>query len=410
MNTLSAAHEDTKLAPWFLIGSMALMILFSLEFPRILGWFPFLIGIGTLIYCRFWIQEKLIIPKTLGLTLLGIIILASTSLIWSEFSSELPVRILKIAGLFIGGLVLYTSLPNIKIGNHPALLLLPLAAGATMFLCSLELIFDLQLYHLSHGTTRNPNISTAVLNRGIVFQVLLFFPMLTIIKKSALEENHKKQATVFYCALMLIMLALTQSQSAQLAFVIGTLTYFVFPYKYKPAYKITAILIAIAIVTTPFIVKLMFNAIVVDVNSVPWIKEGYAAERLEIWNFVTSYALKSPVFGHGILVTRFIEDFDTKQIFFKAATVLHPHNFSVQIWIEFGAIGALLASALFAFYLNTISKEKPEDSRLTLAVFISALTVMAVGYGMWQSWWIGMLFFIASLIALIKRLPSNSTP
>ncbi len=389
------------------MGTTALMILFSLEFPRILGWFPFLIGIGALIYCHIGQQETPKIPKTLGLSLLAIITLATASIFWSNFAPELYDKVLKIAGIFIGGLILYASFSTLKLENHPALLLLPLATGATMFLCILELSFDLQLYRLSHDAIGNRDTNTSVMNRGIVFMVLLFFPMLRIIQSSALEAKQKNQATMIYWILALSMLALTQSQSAQLAFIMGIITYYGLPYKHKITYKVLAALITIAIITAPLIVKIMFNAVVVDINTLPWIKEGYAAERLEIWNFVTSYALNNPINGHGILATRYIDDFNAGELFYKGTSVLHPHNFAVQIWIEFGAIGTILGSILVAVFLNKTRKENPENSRLILTVFISTLSVMAVGYGMWQSWWIGMLFFIASLLAILRPASSN---
>lgn len=406
MNTLSAA----KIGPWLLIAATALMILFSLEFPRILGWFPFLLGLGAIIYCRFSLDERPEIPKKLAFSLISIMALASISVTWSAFAPELYDKVLKITGIFMGGFILYTGFSNLKLQNHPALLLLPLAAGATMFLCCLELALDLQLYRLSHDAIGDLYTNTSVMNRGIVFMVLLFFPMITIIRSSALQTPKKKYAELIYWALMLVMLALTQSQSAQLAFFMGVLTYFAFPYKQKIAYKTLAVLIAIAIITAPFLVKFMFDAVVMDINSVPWIKNGYAAERLEIWNFISSYALQSPIYGHGILATRFIEDFEAGQLFYESTSVLHPHNFAVQIWIEFGSLGALLAAALFAFYISTINKEKPEDTRLILTVFISTLSIMAVGYGMWQSWWLGMLFFIASLVAMINSSQQNQHP
>src|SRR5436190_23671517 len=92
----------------------------------------------------------------------------------------------------------------------------------------------------------------------------------------------------------------------------------------------------------------MFRILPPWIDHVPWLGYGqaFANNRLEIWDFVSRYALRHPLHGFGIEATRAVEAFDSQQIYQKKATILHPHNFAIQMWIEFGLIGGLLAAAM----------------------------------------------------------------
>lgn len=199
------------------------------------------------------------------------------------------------------------------------------------------------------------------------------------------------------------MLALTQSQSGQLSFLIGGLTLLLFPHKMKASYVILALGIILAMFLTPYIVTMLYDALIDDAQTIPWLKDAYAGNRLEIWEFVMRYALDSPLYGYGMEATRYITDFQHKHIYHPGTSVLHPHNFSIQIWMEFGIIGLIAASGFFIFIVRAIQNLDLCERKAIMAVFIATLSVASIGYGLWQSWWLGEFIFLAAISATMSR-------
>ena len=201
---------------------------------------------------------------------------------------------------------------------------------------------------------------------------------------------------------LLAILYQTASQSVQLAFIVFVLFWAAFPTRFQPAWIALAILIALAVIAAPWVSQLAFKELAENFHHAPWLQNGYAAERLEIWDYVGRYALQHPFHGFGIEATRAVEAFDTAEIYQKGVTILHPHNFALQLWIEFGLLGVLPAAALAGFLLYRLAALPTTMSRLGVGVFTACLSIAATGYGLWQSWWIGeiiliMLFFMFAL-------------
>lgn len=83
----------------------------------------------------------------------------------------------------------------------------------------------------------------------------------------------------------------------------------------------------------------------------------------------------------------------------EEALPLHPHNGAIQIWLELGFIGALLAAFLsFKIIKNFWGKaHSKKEVAYALGLYSSSFTMICVSYGLWQSWWLSGLF-IASTI------------
>ena len=84
--------------------------------------------------------------------------------------------------------------------------------------------------------------------------------------------------------------------------------------------------------------------------------------------------------------------------------VLHPHNAILQVWVEFGVMGALLASALVVFLFLRLDRLSPCLQRYYTALLIVMLGMLSMGYGLWQAWQLGMLFSIPAFSMMVTRL------
>ena len=68
----------------------------------------------------------------------------------------------------------------------------------------------------------------------------------------------------------------------------------------------------------------------------------------------------------------------------------------MQIWIEFGAIGVAVFSALLTLFLTALKRTNGAARSMCIGVFLGTLCVASTAYGMWQSWWIGALFVLTA--------------
>jgi exopolysaccharide production protein ExoQ len=69
----------------------------------------------------------------------------------------------------------------------------------------------------------------------------------------------------------------------------------------------------------------------------------------------------------------------------------HPHNAALQIWVELGVVGALLAAFVLALVLRSWIGLPVETMAPRLALLTAAAAVALVGHGAWQGWWAAAL-------------------
>ncbi|MEI6628134.1 MAG: O-antigen ligase family protein [Alphaproteobacteria bacterium] len=131
--------------------------------------------------------------------------------------------------------------------------------------------------------------------------------------------------------------------------------------------------------------------------------------RLFIWNSVVNQIFERFWTGFGFGSSRF------KDFGLKAEEVLitignnqqildapvHPHNYMLQIWLELGFIGVLLASLLWIVYWN---KRYQKVDSYCIAFWASALCVAVTSISVWQSWW---LFLMVILLPIYSFNNSN---
>ncbi len=218
-----------------------------------------------------------------------------------------------------------------------------------------------------------------------------------------LERKRRLLLSGGLAALALLVLSATASQSAQLAFLLIAAVALLFPYRWPAFWYALAFVIAAAILGTPWLAEAMFA------HLAPWvvahrtqeISQAYIPNRMEIWDTVSRYALQSPWHGFGIDATRAVPAFDTQQVYQNDAKLPHPHNFAVQLWMEFGVIGALYGAGLMAFMLRFLMKQPSRAAqRIALPTLVACLSASAMTFSLWQGWWLGLLFFAAALARL----------
>ena len=135
--------------------------------------------------------------------------------------------------------------------------------------------------------------------------------------------------------------------------------------------------------------------------------------RLDIWAFVGERIREQPWFGYGFNASRPLND----ELFIVVgdtvhnveALPLHPHNATLQIWLETGAVGAgLLAGTLIALGGRIAGAIQLSRLQAVGAVWVLVVYVALIvfSYGVWQEWHQGTVALAAaSVLFLGARKP-----
>jgi O-antigen ligase len=122
-------------------------------------------------------------------------------------------------------------------------------------------------------------------------------------------------------------------------------------------------------------------------------------QRMGYWAFAIARISEHPWRGWGLDASRA----------FSPSIQLHPHNGALQIWLELGAIGAVLAALTWAFLFRRLVRE--DRTLLTAASAGSASVYLFFGFvsfGVWQEWWLALAALVAVIVALAETAPKTA--
>ena len=155
--------------------------------------------------------------------------------------------------------------------------------------------------------------------------------------------------------------------------------------------------------TVWFLMPFIFLRILTPENYHQWadsIDTSYT-HRLFIWHASAEQIFERFWMGFGFGSSRFkefglkaeeviITASNTQQVF---ESPVHPHNYMLQIWLELGLLGVIIACAAWILYWK---KHYYHTDVYTIAFWGSAMCVSATSISVWQSWW---------LILIVTLLP-----
>ena len=415
MNTDTSNAIERKIVLIFCC-LMAIIPIVTINLPRSQAFVPG--ASATLIFIAYYIYSKIkpVISKDTTAMVVIIMSVSILSLLWATYPEVSGKKILKLIPLLIPQIFLISMATSLK--SYDLLILkkwLPIGFLLATFL----LIFEILNHGFIHNIFRGQSLTTITdpddFNRGTVALALYAIPAFTLL---GLYFKDKSLSKIYAGAVVFIPLfiaiSLSESQASLMSLILGILFLTAFPYSKKWALPCLKYGFIALILITPFIITPIYNNFSQDIQNFEIMAQGYAGHRLEVWDYVSRYALNKPFFGYGLEATRAITDFDSKMIFHNENTILHPHNFVIQIWIEFGLFGALILCALTYAMFTKIQKDyNLEQQRLLLSTLITVIFTASVAYGLWQGAWIGLMFHVAALTlmanTLLKTPPSQST-
>lgn len=386
----------------------------SIFMPRLFAFVPIVMVFIIFLFqlrARINFSDLLDIPKPIYIGLFFFMLIIFSSFFWSIDAENSLKRLIKFLPLLFFGLLFLMMINayRIKISNQSILII----SSAMLILSGLlvaEFAASYPVYKMLNpdNIAVHPNIMGAAYNHIMVALTLFFFPLYVLTDRL---ENHKTAMRGAMILTLIILLYLGTSETAFLAFLIALPVLFFMPVDKKFIWSGLAILFSLLIMFSPWLANYAFEETAEYLAAHPQFNQSGAhiLQRLEIYDFVARYILQNPMTGYGIEAGRIIKDFDQQFLYHRFEGILHPHNFALQIWLEFGLIGAAFAALMIQRVLLGLftahKKWSPLIIRALTAYLFAVLCIFSFGYGIWQGWLWGVLF--TSFAVFIIALPKN---
>lgn len=131
-----------------------------------------------------------------------------------------------------------------------------------------------------------------------------------------------------------------------------------------------------------------------------------AIQRLDIWSALLDYSSRHEVLGWGMDTTRAMP-MTTEELTRIGLTEppLHPHSPSLQVLVEQGAVGLILSSLGLYLLLRAWRNRHEADiaKALSGAMVMGYLVAGVSSFGIWQNWWIAVLWIGFALQRWLAR-------
>ncbi|MDO8420587.1 MAG: O-antigen ligase family protein [Parvibaculum sp.] len=323
-----------------------------------------------------------------------VVSLVGVSATWSPDYAYGLERSAKIASSFAMGIFLYFLASELFVVHRAQLRRLLLASFifAVLLIAVYMLSDDVVVRRVMGGSDLDDAAVGA--NRAAVVLATLLWPTLL----AAIEAGHRRVAW----ALPFVTLAavsLTYSQTAPVAILAGLIVLVVAHLLPRAALWLVALGGVALVLLMPFFFLNTCPALLQE--NISWAAAAAAGERIEIWCAVSARVPDDIFFGHGIEAARFVNDWGMEHIYFKPDGILHPHNAALQVWYEFGATGAFIASLIWCGLVWRIAYLGPQARAICLASIAGIVTVACISHGLWQSWWLGTVGIVPALFRMI---------
>jgi hypothetical protein len=290
-----------------------------------------------------------------------------------------------------------------------------LAGGlsAVALLVSLDIISGCMLVRLLQSRPTGAPLADAY-SRGSVFHALILVPLSVGLWRMGRLRLALLQAVLGCAAILLgVQLAAKMALLCGLAAMLATLRFPVLRWSIP-------VLLAVVILGVPFALPIQPSP-----SAQCWLAEHKpsALHRILIWNWVDQRVWERPLLGWGLDAARRMPGGHTHVQIRGCAELpsdvilldnevlpLHPHNAALQIWLELGGIGALIATVSAVMTLTALFRVVSfGGSAAIAATLLSALAGALVSFGIWQEWWIALLLIAGAISLMAARWCGSET-
>ncbi len=363
-----------------------------------------------------------------GLALIGLAFWIALSIGWSAAPEESAITAVRLLLLWLAGLAALAGARYFRIPKIGKLSLL-IAYTAMLALYMAELATDGALISLfkqldadhftqfSDAAQREAYRSLLAFNaigRGGVLLVLLIWPVAALLIDGGAGRSKGGLVLVLLLGATIWLLLQLPVGAAPLALLAGLAAFglsFAAPRRLPQLIGVAAAALLLAMPVIAYTIDRP-EALGIEKRSIPpsW------QHRIEIWHYTADHIAEKPLTGWGFdgarhidaKATRFVAELpDGSDIAYPNVTLLplHPHNGALQIWLELGLPGALLAAALLVtlgFRIAALPLTTARRAAAT-AAFSATFSLILLSFGLWQNWWQASFWLLLVLFALVVQ-------
>ncbi|MDB5394883.1 MAG: ligase [Rhodospirillales bacterium] len=363
-----------------------------------LGMSPLLIASALLAYAaeRFQSGSWPPLPTTVLIVFSAFIVWCGLSLIWDLNPASGARKLVDVTAVALSLLALLSLGERASPWQRRRLCKVLIGGVAAGFvLLAIETLFDFPLYRLVMGSA-NPKLADLVeAKRSVDALPLLVWPACFALARLGLPWIGVIVAALFSVA----CIKLTAS-SATLGMFFSLVVFAISFFSVTWVRRLLALGTVLA-----FILVIPVAIIGYDEGGTAshWLKHS-AQHRVEIWHFAAERSLERPGLGYGFNASRYVPNGDAVSAFLppgQSLIPLHPHNAFLQIWLEIGAVGALIVASGLLAMLRAVGRWPMGMARFILSGYAAGIVVAALAFGIWQSWWMATLAFSVATYRMI---------
>lgn len=332
---------------------------------------------------------------------------------WSTLPGHSAFEGVRLLTIVLSGLAAFTGMGVLTAPER-----MMLARYLTISIITTVLVFlidDVVLDHplLRHIINAEPGqyIPLERFDRGTTVLGMIFWPTAL-----ALWSARRNIMLISLIIVTVMALILIPSTTNRIAGVVGLGTWLVALWFPRPTAMIIAIGVVLSVLFMPYAVSytLPTNQTVVSLHyQAPWIKFS-ALHRMLIWRFTSERIAERPWLGWGMDASRELPGgHENLAVSLPDAGLapgavnphadalpLHPHNAFLQWRVELGLPAALFCALIVALLIWGSGASGPIPVRAaSLACATAGLTIALLGYGVWQAWWMSVMWLSAALLA-----------
>jgi exopolysaccharide production protein ExoQ len=272
---------------------------------------------------------------------------------------------------------------------------------------AIEIYFGGPLFQLLWGAMGIPpqpaSTMLRAVNQGAAVAAIFLLPWALAVRR----RKGTLWASIGF-AVCVVVLAFGQADSQKAALIVGLAAVVLVFIGGKPALKGLSALFVVGVLSAPWVVPVLPDPL--DAHNSAAGLPNSTQHRLVIWQTTARLIFKKPLAGSGFDTSRAFYNKDQKAVyifggedsparwFTKFEPIpLHPHNGILQIWLELGALGAILMAAVLYYITNRLSAfENRFERAVIFGSFVTGLVIFSISYGAWQSWWMGAIWLLTA--------------
>jgi O-antigen ligase len=337
----------------------------------------------------------------LAKALVCLFVWAAVTTIWAPRPAGSLLLVFQVAGVMaVGGLIAAGAECADDGARRRAALAFGLAAPLFFLLIGTELLDGGVLARLARGWPQRFSHNPVIYDRAAAVAAIVAWPI-----AFALWQRFRPRAAILFLLLTVAFLFELQMTAARLAFAVGA-AIFALSY-WQPQITRRAMFAAMfagILIAPPVLVATGAG------HELPALAEDLPQDassikhRLLIGQFVLNKIGERPLSGFGFDSSRALPGGRKAVIEGEPVLPLHPHNAILQIWLELGLPGAIIAAVIVTLVLRRLAAFEPRGpAAMANATFAAFVTVAVISFGIWQNWWLMLAWIAAAMTVLAAK-------